>query len=84
MHPLCFCFIISKLYKPGVCSVFFRQSYLFSSLSVYIQATQLCFTDAKIAISYAKIKHNQNIFYFYMFDITKITSTCCAGRCSDT
>lgn len=84
MHPLCFYFIISKLYKPGVCSAFFRQSYLFSSLSVYIQATQLCFTDAKIAISHAKIKHNQNIFYFYMFDITKITSTCCAGRCSDT
>lgn len=62
MHPLCFYFIISKLYEPGVCSAFFRQSYLFSSLSVYIQATQLCFTDAKIAISYAKIKHNQNIF----------------------
>lgn len=76
MHPLCFYFIISKLYKPGVCSAFFRQSYLFSSLSVYIQATQLCFTDAKIAISYAKIKHNQNIFYFYMLDITKIISTC--------
>ena len=62
MHPLCFYFIISKLYEPGVYSAFFRQSYLFSSLSVYIQATQLCFTDAKIAISYAKIKHNQNIF----------------------
>jgi hypothetical protein len=84
MHPLCFYFIISKLYEPGVCSAFYRQSYLFSSLSVYIQATQLCFTDAKIAISYAKIKHNQNIFYFYMFDITKITSTYCAGRSSDT
>lgn len=84
MHPLCFYFSISKLYEPGVYSAFYRQSYLFSSLSVYIQATQLCFTDAKIAISYAKIKHNQNIFYFYMLDITKITSTCCAGRCSDT
>lgn len=62
MYPLCFYFIISKLYEPGVYSAFFRQSYLFSSLSVHIQATQLCFTDAKIAISYAKIKHDQNIF----------------------